>query len=318
MKCSVCKTHHTNISVCSLCKRTKYCSKSCQQADWIQHKQVCIGTHHDNDNDVTLYETSKNVLETVKRYNKLTWHILCAFLSDPSINTTVQRSNGNWTTSNLVYPPHLEYENEDGSMAKQDLFSELFSNWYLLTLTNKDDRQEALSRFPEMEFIWALPEQVLLKLYVTSLYDLIVRQMPPLTTTITVYRGYAPIADRMSPVRRLQDFKRGDEWVNWSFVSTSFDPNISVKFIERDCCLMKITIPSGMHAILVTTRTSDSSKYPTDGVAFRQAEVLLPPGLVYRFEEMEREQMSILLRDNKQTSVQVAQVKVIGIKEPAF
>jgi hypothetical protein len=38
--CFTCKAH-TVLECCSKCQAVQYCSKSCQKADWKQHKQIC-------------------------------------------------------------------------------------------------------------------------------------------------------------------------------------------------------------------------------------------------------------------------------------
>ena len=47
-KCIVCGKDAT--TVCSVCKRACYCSRSCQKRDWDQHKLVCNKLQKDYSN----------------------------------------------------------------------------------------------------------------------------------------------------------------------------------------------------------------------------------------------------------------------------
>lgn len=45
-ECCVCKKQIYNVKLCSRCMTTRYCSKSCQNKDYIYHKKACIELCH--------------------------------------------------------------------------------------------------------------------------------------------------------------------------------------------------------------------------------------------------------------------------------
>lgn len=43
-KCHVCRAQgKPKLQACSMCKKTRYCSRECQKADWRTHKEICTG-----------------------------------------------------------------------------------------------------------------------------------------------------------------------------------------------------------------------------------------------------------------------------------
>jgi hypothetical protein len=41
IRCANCKECHTNLVMCSGCRKVRYCGKECQKADWSPHKRAC-------------------------------------------------------------------------------------------------------------------------------------------------------------------------------------------------------------------------------------------------------------------------------------
>jgi hypothetical protein len=320
--CKVCVRHANPTNVCGACEAIVYCSDKCADMDWPSHQFVCKTIKWseivNRPGILELYNKSKNVLEQAKLTDNITWICLGSFLSASYINTTVQMARENWKVQNLVYPPQLM--SDDGDEIQEDLFEAVLGDWYLISLSSPNGKEEAIKAAPALEYLWALPVQLRLKLYMTSLYALITKQMPPLSAPLVVYRGYTALvasAAANSPVRKLEDFRPGDEWVNWSFLSTSLDENVSARFIAGDCCMMRIMVPAGFPAILVSKHASDET-YPTSSIGLPQAEVLLPAGLMFRFEELEREAIEITHRTKGDIMLRIARVSVIGIKTPTF
>lgn len=89
--------------------------------------------------------------------------------------------------------------------------------------------------------------------------DRIFRYIPPIDSTITVYRG-VKFSSRSDFNSELNDF---------GFVSTTYDKTIAFEFLDDyPCCLLEITVSPGTKVIPL----EPFSKYP------EESELLLPPG----------------------------------------
>ena len=240
-------------------------------------------------NPGSLYNRSKNMLSMIKRGDARTWLYLQMFMVESSVNSTIQQAKNDWKTKTLPWPAEMTLD--DGE--EFSFIGEYILDWgYKLEDVDTNSTiagKTLLQRWPSLELTLQLPPRYRLKEYMMSLYNLVVNQMEPLEEDITVYRGYYSYSNWKKQEgtfsKKLDDFVVGEENTNWSFVSTSIDPRVAAEFVSEDCCIMIIRVPAGTPAILLSSIESDDTFTSPSG-RFKQAEILLPPGLIFRFDKL--------------------------------
>lgn len=90
---------------------------------------------------------------------------------------------------------------------------------------------------------------------------------------ITVYRGYSPF---------LNGHSIGDNIHMSSFMSTTLDKSVALRFSNEECCLYRIYIPKGSKMVpLLAGNIEDDGKIDTL-TKYNESEVLLPAGCIFK------------------------------------
>lgn len=99
------------------------------------------------------------------------------------------------------------------------------------------------------------------------------------------FRGYAPIGLPNTLTLRPSQMQVGQEITNWGFMSISLDYRVSTLFVGKKtnpgCCFLDISVPSNFPAFLVSSDSSDRN-FPEDLTPWKQLEILMPVGCVFR------------------------------------
>lgn len=293
---------------CNECKSVFYCSDECGKIHnclidagiTFNNVQTKFWLQIDLKKQNSIYKISREILENIKKYNTRVFLHLVFFLDASYINRVLENVRNDWRTNNL------KYEEEES------ITYSYFHEWMLLDEKKSTDRAKIISLYPEMEIIYSLSQKMFLKDHLISLYSLF---KTPLEYDIVVYRGYRP-NNQYEASQEVTKYKQNQTYINWNFISTSFDPFVPLRFMEYNlCCLMIITVPKGIPVILITSKIGDES-FPTYGYGKQQAELLLPPGLVFKFNGLVKDGIDFEKEDKTIVNVTAGYFSVERMEKP--
>jgi len=89
-----------------------------------------------------------------------------------------------------------------------------------------------------------------IRIFVDDL-DRIIKQSPPIKSTMVVFRGATSKYYKTD----------SNQYVNNTFMSTSFDYKIPLNFVDYDCCLKKIILKPGSRALFVESLTQSRGEH---------------------------------------------------------
>lgn len=148
-------------------------------------------------------------------------------------------------------------------------------------------KKALLQEFPQMRAPLKMKSKAAFtRLYIKTLEKLIFRiPRTPKGRNIRGFRGYTPIGLPNTLTLRPSQMRIGQEITNWGFMSVSLDYRVSTLFVGRKtqpaCCFLDVTIPPGFSAFLISSDSSDRD-FPNDLTPWKQLEILLPVGCVFR------------------------------------
>ena len=130
---------------------------------------------------------------------------------------------------------------------------------------------------------------------------------------IVVTHGYYSKDIPNSLTNNINNYRIGEKITHWSFLSTSFDPSISLSFSGK-CCLLVIKIPKGTPVLMIQS-TKEDNFLQGEGVRnMGQAEIVLPAGLVYQVTGIEKNRLFLFSTSlgYKVKEINIVELEVVG------
>lgn len=157
-------------------------------------------------------------------------------------------------------------------------------------------KQALLAEFPQMRRPLSMKSKAAFtRLYIKTLEKLIYKipRSPAGGRGVRGFRGYTPLGLMNTLTVRPSQMRVGQEITNWGFMSVSLDFRVSTLFVGKNtrpaCCFLDVTIPPGFSTFLISSDSSDRD-FPDDLTPWKQMEILLPVGCVFRVTSTTGEQ----------------------------
>lgn len=323
MECHNC-TQLQAVFVCGLCDDALYCNQTCANAHYQYHQITCIG-------DVALpawskeyrlrgyYKSSMAIIRRIRKTDIFSFLCLFIYGSTKWINATLFAANGDWTKlSTQQYMDISAKNNANGAVFEtvyrfglQQAATKVHNP--LKDKTRKHaivTKEQLVHYYPEMKRYLVMKPQAFLHAFCTTLQRLLM-SVPPLKSPLETYRGYAPINVPNSLALDIARYKVGQVITNWGFMSVTIDKRIAAAFTGPACCYMKLTIPAGMSAFMITSDSTDR-EFPSIHTEYAQQEILLPAGVMVKLGKHLGKRAYINYQTKKRILVDTIEAAVVG------
>lgn len=250
--------------------------------------------------DRGFYKQSVKKLRALMDHDIFTWLCIQSYMTSPFINTILFKVNGDLTKFDQRF---MDIKNEKLNIAEAinpndpyNIFDTFFKNALtravglgkpLLDPDNSNyvvtTQADLVRAYPAMKAPLTMKDKAaFLKKYVLAIQTAITG-LPAVKRPVITWRGYAPLNLPHTLALDARQLQLGEEITNWAFMSVSFDIRISSMFVNRDamCCTLRITIPAGFPAFMISSDSSDK-KFPPSLTPWTEQEILLPAGCVFK------------------------------------
>jgi len=284
MKCTHCAAPAT--TQCPSCGEA-YCGSECLAL--VGGPVVNPKAHSLAFRSAHFYIESTKLLRALKRDDVFAFLALSHYGQQSAVNPVLFKVEGDW---NLM-PQYLGLVPD---FARLSIWDKFYASMLKLapsfgapftdptgkhTIVSKSD---LIRYYPEMRPYLEMQDKALfLRLYASAIQSAILRVPRSLDSSMAGWRGYSPIAVPNSLSQNLMSYAVGDRITNWGLGSVSLHHSLSSGFanLAATCCMMFIHFPVGF-PIFMLTSDKDDTQFPSIPTPWRQMEILLPAGTIFR------------------------------------
>ena len=240
-------------------------------------------------------------IKLMKRYlatDMFTWMCFQSFKTSPVINAMLFKVNGDLTKLDDKFGDVIKTKARVAAASKGGNQYSIFNTFFATCLQEAyavgrpllDPRTHApifdertlVQAYPQIAPMLRMRNSAFTRLYVMTINNAI-NSIPKLVKPVKGWRGYSPLNLPNTLTLDTSHLKVGQEITNWAFMSVSLDSRVSTLFLNltKRCCMLRVTIPAGFPVFMISSDSSDFN-YPQDLSPWRQMEILLPVGCVFR------------------------------------
>lgn len=251
-----------------------------------------------------LYRSSQKILKDIQAFDRISFIYIMNYITGSTFNDPYMHTlKGNWRLENLDERMIVK-KNKNENRSDIDLYFDQYLQVYFDNVYLIKTKEDAVKQEPVLKTYLNLPIVDQYRHTLVSLQRLITSNRT--TREIVVYHGYGSKNIPNSLANNIEGYHLNEEIIHWSFLSTSFDPSISLGFAGKNCCMMEITIPENFPALLIQSIAKDGDFLSGSGVVtMGQAEIVLPAGLIYKVTNIRK------LPDK----INTIQLKIVGMND---
>lgn len=253
------------------------------------------------------YLASVALMKRLRKDDFFAWMCVQSYKTSPIINAILFKVNGNFTKFDETFMGvGAEKARAAAALKREKDPYSIFGTFFATALAQAVEigrpligprsgrpittKKALMEQFPQMRRPLTMRSKAAFtRLYIQTLERLIysIPRTPKRSEGKSVhgFRGYTPIGLANTLTLRPSEMRVGQEITNWGFMSVSLDYRVSTLFVGKKtnpgCCFLDVRIPSRFSALLISSDSSDR-KFPADLTPWRQLEVLLPVGCVFR------------------------------------
>lgn len=320
---------------CKDCKEFQFCSHECSDVASEIHYTSELIQNEQRENELIgalppqkpaidhsykkrgFYRASNKLLQTLWTQNFFQYLCIISYMTSPLINRLLWEVDGSWSKLKSK-----KYQGTIYEMYFSKTIAQGYGDGVLLT-----DPSRTIAITSEAQLLYFYPQLVpylnrpndgdFAALYTQQIQQAIYR-IPRLKRPLITYRGYAPIDVPNSLSLDIDKYRIGQTITNWGFTSISLDSRVSAHFVViRDpkliCCMMKITIPAGFPALMVSSDSSDKKFFSTL-IKWTQQEILLPVGTKFRIDKRIGKKTYTTYISGRKVNLKTVKVTVVGIE----